>query len=147
MLWKINWRLYYDLCDEIAISLRSERIATDLCAIESTDGDLGDHGNQLETNQQSISVLEDLCALHGAVTDRRRSPPSGMGVVEASFVIKIPFYKTDIVVIFHVLFVQLPGLYHLLLIANVFIHTENIVFNCSMHNYLLITIGMSFNNK
>ena len=66
-IWETNWRFDYDLCDQVAISLRSERIATDLCASESTDGDLGDHGDQLETNQRSISALEDLSALHGAL--------------------------------------------------------------------------------
>ena len=49
-IWEINWRFDYDLCDQVAICLRSERIATDLCTRESTDGDLGDHGGQLETN-------------------------------------------------------------------------------------------------
>ena len=70
-IWEINWRFYYDLCDQVAICLRSERIAMDLCASESTDGD---HGDQLETNQRSIGVLEDPCALHvlyGALTERR----------------------------------------------------------------------------
>ena len=83
-IWGINWRFNYDLCDQVAIFLRSERIATDLCASESTDGDLGDHGDQLETNQRSISALGDLSALPGALcalTERRISPPSGMGVL------------------------------------------------------------------
>ena len=39
----------------------------DLCAKESTNSDLGDHGDQLETNQRSISILEDLSILHGAL--------------------------------------------------------------------------------
>ena len=78
--WEINWQFDYDLCDQVMICLRSERIATDLCANESTNGDLGDNGDQLETNQRPISALGDLGALHGAHTDRRRSPPSGMGV-------------------------------------------------------------------
>ena len=54
--------------------MRSERIATDLCAGESTDGNLGDHGDQLETNQRSISALEDLSALHGALWRSHRAP-------------------------------------------------------------------------
>ena len=64
-----------DMGDELVIQLRSmrsssdlfapEQIATDLCARKSPDGDLCDHGDQLETNQRSISVLEDLSALHG----------------------------------------------------------------------------------
>ena len=64
-----------DMGDELVIPLRSmrsssdlfapEQIATELCARESPDGDLCDHGDQLETNQRSISVLEDLSALHG----------------------------------------------------------------------------------
>ena len=49
-IWEINLWFDYDLCDQVAISLRSERITTDLCARESTDGDLGDNGDQLETN-------------------------------------------------------------------------------------------------
>ena len=74
-IWKISWRFDHDLCDQVAICLRSELIATDLCARESTDGDLGDHGDQSETNQRSISDLEDLSAPHGALTERHRSPP------------------------------------------------------------------------
>ena len=69
-IWEISWR--YDLCDQVAICLRSERIATDLCARESTDGDFGDHGDQLETNQRSISAFEDLyMALSQSVAERR----------------------------------------------------------------------------
>ena len=64
----------YDLCDQVAICLRSKRIAADLCARESTDGDLGDHGDRLETNQRSISILEDLTALHGAPWWSLRAP-------------------------------------------------------------------------
>ena len=62
-IWAINWRFEYDLCDQVAICLRSERIATDLCARESTDGDLCDHGDQLGTNLRSINALGDLGAL------------------------------------------------------------------------------------
>ena len=75
-IWQINWRFDYDLCDQVAICLRSERIATALCARESTDGDLGDCGDQLKNNQRPISALEDLSAL----TERRRSPPSARAV-------------------------------------------------------------------
>ena len=50
-IWEINWRFDYDLCNEVVICLRSEQIAMDLCARESTDGNLDDHGDQLETNQ------------------------------------------------------------------------------------------------
>ena len=74
VIWEINWRSYYDLCDQEAICFRSERIATDLCARESTDDDLGDHGDQLKTNQRSNSVLEDLSALHGAPWRTVRAP-------------------------------------------------------------------------
>ena len=62
--------------------MRSERIATDLCARESTDGDFGDHGDQLETN---LRTLEDLSALRGALWRSHRSPPSGMGVLGSYF--------------------------------------------------------------
>ena len=31
-IWEINWRFNYDLCDQVAICLHSERIATYLCA-------------------------------------------------------------------------------------------------------------------
>ena len=55
-----------EICDQVTICLRPEQIAMDLCARESTDGDLGDHRDQLETNQRSISISEDLSALHGA---------------------------------------------------------------------------------
>ena len=79
-IWEINWRFDYDLCNQVAICLRYERIATDLCARESTNSDLGDHGDQLEANQRSISILEDLCDLHGALWRSHRSPPSEMGV-------------------------------------------------------------------
>ena len=65
-------RFDYDLCDQVTICLDSERIATDLCAKESTNGDLGDHGDQLETNQRSI--FEDLSALHGAPWRSVRAP-------------------------------------------------------------------------
>ena len=71
---EINWLFDYDLCDQVTICLRSERIATDLYARESTDGDLGDHRDQLETSQRSISVLEDLCVLHGALWRSNRAP-------------------------------------------------------------------------
>ena len=68
---EINWRFDYDLCDQVAIWLRSERIATDICARESTEGDFGDLGDLLLTNQRSISILlGDLGALHGNLTDR-----------------------------------------------------------------------------
>ena len=73
-IWEVNRRFDCDLCDQVAICLHSERIATDLCASESTDGDLGDHGYQLATNQRSISVLGDLSALHGALWRSHRSP-------------------------------------------------------------------------
>ena len=79
-IWGINWRFDYDLCNQVAICLRSEQIATDLCASESTDGDLGDHGDQLETNQRSINVLGDASALPGALWHSHRAP-SGMGVL------------------------------------------------------------------
>ena len=59
----INWRFDYHLCYQVAIS---EQIATELRARESTDGDLGDRGDQLETNQRSISALEDLSTPHDA---------------------------------------------------------------------------------
>ena len=49
-IWEINWRFVYDLCDQVATCLRSERITTDLCAIESTNGDLGDHGDRSVIN-------------------------------------------------------------------------------------------------
>ena len=88
-IWETNWRFDYDLCEQVAICLRSERIATDLCASESTDGDLGDHGDQLETNQRSISALEDLSALRGAFTERHRSPPSRMGVLCKVFLLSV----------------------------------------------------------
>ena len=73
VIWEINWRFDYDLYDQVKICLRSEWIATDLCARESTDGDLGDHGDQLATSQRSISVLEDLCGLHGALWRSNRA--------------------------------------------------------------------------
>ena len=40
----------------------------DLCAMESTDGDLGDHGAQLETNQRSN--YGDLGTLQGTLSVR-----------------------------------------------------------------------------
>ena len=48
----------------------------DLCARDSTDGDIGDHGDQLGTNQRPISALGDV----GALWCLHRLPPSGMGV-------------------------------------------------------------------
>ena len=69
-----------DMGDQLAILLRSMRSSNNLFALwtdrhgslcESTDGDLGD---QLETNQRSISVLKDLCALHGALWRSNRAP-------------------------------------------------------------------------
>ena len=74
---QFDWRFDYDLCDQVAICLCYERITTDLCARESTDSNLGDHGDQLEANQRSISVLEDLCDLHGALWHSHRSPQIG----------------------------------------------------------------------
>ena len=74
VIWEINWQFDYDLCDQVAICLRSERIATDLCASESTDGDPGDHGDQWETNQRSISALEELSVLNGAIWRSHRAP-------------------------------------------------------------------------
>ena len=77
-------RAISDMGDQLAIRLRSMRSSNDLFtrwtdrhgsfARESTDGDLGDHGDQLETNQRSISVLEDLSALHGAPWRSVRAP-------------------------------------------------------------------------
>ena len=46
----------------------------DSAASESTDGDLGDHGDQIENNQRSISALEDLSALLGALWRSHRAP-------------------------------------------------------------------------
>ena len=73
-IWEINWRFDYHLCHQVTICLHSEWMATDLCARESTDRDLCDHGDQLETNQGSINVLEDLSALHGALWLSHRAP-------------------------------------------------------------------------
>ena len=64
------------LCDQVATFMRSERIAMDHYSRELTDGDFGEHGDRLGTNQRSVSPLGDL----GALTNHHRSPPRGMGV-------------------------------------------------------------------
>ena len=76
-----------DMRDQLAIRLWSMRLSSDLFAlwtnrpgsvcIEVNDGNLGDHGDQLETNQWSISALVDLCTLHGALWHSHRAPQIG----------------------------------------------------------------------
>ena len=61
-IWEINWRFDYDLCDQVVICLFSEWIAMDLCARESTDGDLGDHGDQLEIDRGIDTKIEVIVA-------------------------------------------------------------------------------------
>ena len=67
---EIRLRSVGDTGNRLAIRLGSMRSSsdlfalwTDLCARESTDGDLGNQGDQLETNQRSISLCE-IFALH-----------------------------------------------------------------------------------
>ena len=75
---EIQLRSVGDTEAQLATRFRSRRSSsdlsafwTDLCARESTHGDLGDHGNQLETNQRSICALGDLGTVRGVLADRR----------------------------------------------------------------------------
>ena len=46
----------------------------DVCVRESTNSDLGDHGDQLETSQLLVRAFGDLGALYGALWHSHRSP-------------------------------------------------------------------------
>ena len=96
--------------DQLAIRLRSMRLSSDLfvlwtdrhgplCARESTDGDLGDHGDQLDTDQRRYTpvVIFYLIMLfvgfihrwlHLIVEDTERTVPSA-GQIETT----IPTYQ------------------------------------------------------
>ena len=65
-----NWRSDYVLGDQVAICFRYERISTDLFAREY----LGDHKDQLDTNQRSVSALGNLGALHDVLWRSHRTP-------------------------------------------------------------------------
>ena len=59
-------------------------------------------------------------------------------------------FITHIVIILHFLFGQYPGLYHILYIliaSDSVFHDQKVVTNLYMHNWLLITIVISFNKK